>query len=264
MRARMLELDGIGWSVGKATILDHVSFAPAPGALTAMLGPNGAGKSTLLRIAAGLLAPSCGTVRWDGRPLSHMTSTQQARVRAVLSQHGEPAFPLSAGEVVEMGRYPHFDRHPGRHDREAVGRALERVGMTAFRDRAFATLSAGERQLVQMARVLAQIDAGESPGPRLLFLDEPTSALDVRHQLELLSIARGLLGENVTVIAVLHDLNLAVEFADHVVLLERGRIVHSGSTATGLPAGLLERVYGVRAHRARDEDTGREYWRFGL
>jgi iron complex transport system ATP-binding protein len=260
----MLELDGIGWTAGKATILDHVSFAPAPGAFTAVLGPNGAGKSTLLRIAAGLLTPTCGTVRWDGRPLARMTSLQQARVRAVLSQHGEPAFPLSAGEVVEMGRYPHFDRYPGRHDHEAVARALERVGMTAFRDRAFATLSAGERQLVQMARVLAQIDGGPSPGPRLLFLDEPTSALDVRHQLELLSIARSLLAENVTVVAVLHDLNLAVEFADHVVLLERGRMAHSGSTRAGLPAELLERVYGVRAHRALDAESGREYWRFGL
>lgn len=260
----MVELANIGYTVRDREILRDVSLEFAPGVLSVVLGPNGAGKSTLLRIAAGLLAPGAGEVRYGARPVGAFSASELARTRALLSQHGEPAFPLRAEEVVEMGRYPHFDRVPTRRDREAVDRALEVVEMRDRRAQSFATLSAGERQKIQMARVLAQIDADDADGDRVLFLDEPTSSLDVHHQLQLLRLARSLLAKGVTVIAVLHDLNLACEFGDRFYLLEGGRLAHDGGNAASLSEALIERVYRVSAHRVRDPQDGRDLWRFGL
>jgi len=258
----MVELRGVGYAAGGRTILGGVDVRFERARLTAILGPNGAGKSTLLRIAAGLLRPLAGEVHYDGRPLGTLDARALARRRAVLSQHAEPAFPLAAIEVVEMGRYPHYARVPGARDRDAVKRALAAVGMTERATQRFSTLSAGERQKVQMARVLAQLDAGPGASGRILFLDEPTSNLDVRHQLQLLEIARRLLAEDVTVIAVLHDLNLAGEIADQLVLLDRGRVAWRGERPAGLPIGTIEAVYGVRARAVEDPVDGRRLLRF--
>jgi iron complex transport system ATP-binding protein len=256
----MVELVDVSYAAGGRPILHGVSLAFARAQLTAVLGPNGAGKSTMLRIAAGLIRGWRGAVRYTGRPIAEIGTRSLARMRAVLGQHAEPGFPLSAEEVVEMGRYPHFERVPARRDREAVERALETVGMTDRRRQRFATLSAGERQKIQMARVLAQMDSEDREDDRVLFLDEPTASLDVHHQLALLEIARGLLARGITVIAVLHDLNLAGAYADRHVLLDGGHVVHSGSRAEGLPEHLVERVYRVRAHRV----TVAGLWQFEL
>ena len=256
----MVELRDIGYAAGGRAILGGITLCFVPETVTVLLGPNGAGKSTLLRIAAGLLRPSQGEVFYGSRPLAAFGPVELAQRRAVLSQHAEPAFPLTAEEVAEMGRYPHFRSSPSQGDRRAVARALDAVGMAGQRHQPFATLSAGERQKIQMARVLAQIDSGE-PG-RLLFLDEPTTSLDVHYQLQLLEVARGLTSRGVTVIAVLHDLNHAVEIADHLLVLEGGRLVHAAGRSEGLPEELIERVYRVRARRVVDPRDGRALWRF--
>jgi iron complex transport system ATP-binding protein len=260
----MVELRDIRFAVRASTILDGVSVVFPRARFTAVLGPNGAGKSTLVRIAAGLLAPTSGEVVFGERGLTSFRPVELARLRAVLGQNTAPAFPLLAEDVVEMGRYPHFTRVPGRRDREAVTRALESVGMSARRRQAFATLSAGERQLVQMARVIAQLDVDPTESERAVFLDEPTANLDVRHQLTLLQLARGLVARGITVVAVLHDLNLAADHADHFVVLSAGRLVHEGSREAGLPVALLERVYELRVHRLIDPGDGRVTWRFRL
>jgi iron complex transport system ATP-binding protein len=259
----MLELRDIRYSVRARTILDGVTMKFPPARLTAILGPNGAGKSTLIRIAAGLLAPTRGEVVYGGRPVASMRAPELARLRAVLTQHAEPALSLLAEEVVEMGRYPWFTRVPGTRDREAVTRALEAVGMVERRFQTFSTMSAGERQQIQMARVIAQMD-GDEAADRVVFLDEPTSSLDVRHQLTLLGLVRGLLARGITVVAVLHDLNLAADHADHFMVLEAGRIVHQGTREAGLPESLVELLYDVHAHRVVDPADGRAAWRFRL
>jgi iron complex transport system ATP-binding protein len=259
----MVELAGISFGVPGRTILHEVTVAFPRGRFSVVLGPNGAGKSTLLRIAAGLLAPQTGEVRYDGRSIARREARALARVRGVLSQHAEPAFPLSAEEVVEMGRYPHFERTPGARDRAAVERALATVGMHDRRAQRFTTLSAGERQRIQMARVLAQMDVEDAGTGRVLFLDEPTASLDVRHQLQLLDLARGLLATGVTVIAVLHDLHLAEEYGDFLLVLAEGRVAHAAERARGLPEALVEQVYRVRARRVVDPTDGRGLWRFG-
>ncbi|MCC6349247.1 MAG: ATP-binding cassette domain-containing protein [Candidatus Eisenbacteria bacterium] len=257
----MVELDRIGFDVPGRTLLHDIGVSFPAGRFSVVLGPNGAGKSTLLRIAAGLLRPRSGEVSYGGKSIARWPAGDLARVRGVLSQHAEPAFPLSAGEVVAMGRYPHYDRVPGRRDLAAIERALVTVGMADRSSQRFTTLSSGERQRIQMARVIAQMDVEGDP-PRVLFLDEPTASLDVRHQLALLDLARSLLARNVTVVAVLHDLHLAEVYGDFRVLLDAGRIVWSGTRDSGLPEELIGRVYQVRARRIVDPGDGGGLWRF--
>jgi iron complex transport system ATP-binding protein len=229
-----------------------------------VLGPNGAGKSTLLRLATGITRPRTGVVRYDGQPVSALAPEPLARRRAVLSQHVELAFALPVADVVMMGRYPHYGRAPSARDRSIVASALELVGMDHKRDQPYPTLSGGERQKVQLARVLAQIWGDEDSAHRYLFLDEPTSGLDVHYQLHILQVARGLLSPSCTVVAVLHDLNVAFEYGDYFVLLESGRVAVEAERSADIPAEVIERVFRVRARRVRGADDAGDYWRFDL
>jgi iron complex transport system ATP-binding protein len=265
-----VDLREVTFRAGGAVILESVSARFEPGKLNVVLGPNGAGKSTLLRIATGIARPTSGSVRYGAQPIAELASEPLARRRGVLSQHVELAFALAVEEVVMMGRYPHYGRVPSARDREIVGHALALVGMEDRREQPYPTLSGGERQKVHLARVLAQIwrDA-DSPraapdAHRFLFLDEPTSGLDVHYQLQILELVRGLLAPDITVIAVLHDLNVAFEFGDHFLLLERGRVAASASDSAELPSAVLERVFRVRARRLGTPGEREGYWRFEL
>ncbi|HXT14157.1 MAG TPA: ATP-binding cassette domain-containing protein [Gemmatimonadaceae bacterium] len=252
-------------------ILNDASACFRSARFNVILGPNGAGKSTLLRIATGLLHPTSGSVLYDDRPIDSFDTMELARVRAVLSQHVELAFPMRAADVVMMGRYPHYDRVATVHDRDVVARAIELVGMTDKRDQSYPTLSGGEQQKIQLARVLAQIWSDDAPGDatrgggrpgRFLFLDEPTTSLDVHYQIHLLDVARSLLDSGCTVIAILHDFNVALEYGDHFVLLDRGSVALETDDAASLPQEELERIFRVRARRI--DDGGRGFWRFSL
>jgi iron complex transport system ATP-binding protein len=224
----------------------------------------------VFRVAAGLASPSQGAVRYDGRPIESFDTMALARMRAVLSQHVELAFPLPAVDVVMMGRYPHYDRVPTTDDRDIVRRALEAVGMTEKRDQPYPTLSGGEQQKIQLARVLAQIwndnasgDAsGDARSHRYLFLDEPTSSLDVHYQIHLLDVARTLLDHDCTIVAILHDLNVALEYGQYFIMLDRGRVALDAEDASAITQDDLERIFQVRARRLDDE--GRGFWRFSL
>ena len=265
-----LSLHDVRYTVDGTVILDGVTVRFPAGRFSVILGPNGAGKSTLLRIAAGLLAPSAGEARLGGRPIRTLNPDVLARRRAVLSQHVALAFPLPVEDVVMMGRYPHFGRVPGARDHAIVREALELVGMWPRRRQAYPTLSGGERQKVQLARVLAQIwrdpsSAADGSGTgRVLFLDEPTASLDVHYQLHLLDVARGLVAPDCTVIAILHDLNVALHYGEHFVVLDDGCVAAETSDGEALSAGLLERVFDVRAHRVADPASGDALWRFTL
>jgi iron complex transport system ATP-binding protein len=265
-----VELRNVSFRAGGARILDSVSVRFEPGKLNVVLGPNGAGKSTLLRIATGLTRPSSGDVRYDGQSIAELAPEPLARRRAVLSQHVELAFSLAVADVVMMGRYPHYGRVPTGRDVDIVSRALALVGMEDKREQPYPTLSGGEQQKVHLARVLAQIwsddgDAGAMSGAqRFLFLDEPTSGLDVHYQLHILNVVRALLSPGLTVVAVLHDLNMAFEYGDHFVLLERGTVAVAADDARTIPAEVLERVFRVRARRMHDSTTTSDLWRFEL
>jgi iron complex transport system ATP-binding protein len=234
--------------------IDGVSVGVPAGRLTALLGPNGAGKSTLLQLLLGTLAPDAGEVRFRGRPLGRWPRAELARAVGVVPQGEDAAFAVTARELVEMGRYPHLGpwRRAGAADRRAVADAMARCDVAHLAGRAVHTLSGGERQRALVARALAQAVPSDAalgkPAPAgeqaaVLALDEPTAALDVRHEMQLFELLRALADGGATVLLVTHHLNLAARYADHLVLLDAGRVVAAGPPADVLTRAHLERVF---------------------
>ncbi|MDN5864051.1 MAG: ATP-binding cassette domain-containing protein [Gammaproteobacteria bacterium] len=261
----MAELQGVQYRAGDVLILDDVSVRFRTRRFNMVLGPNGAGKSSLLKIATGLVAPTTGQVLYEERPIASFGTAALARKRAVLSQQIELAFALTVENVVMMGRYPHFGRVPTARDRDIVARALELVGMTAQRDQHYPTLSGGEQQKVQLARVLAQLWNYDEPREhKFLFLDEPTAGLDIHYRIHMLDTVRELLDQDCTVVAVLHDLNTALQYGDCFFVVKGGRIVHQADRSQDITRELIEQVYDVHAHKISDPESHRELWQFTL
>jgi iron complex transport system ATP-binding protein len=261
----MVEALDVTYRAGDKLILDSVTARFQRGRFNVILGPNGAGKSSLLKIATGLLRPSHGTVTYDGKAVQDFEPGELARRRAVLSQHVELAFPLPVRDVVLMGRYPHYGRVPSTRDMDIIERALEMVGMQDRRAQPYPTLSGGEQQKVQLARVLAQIWSHDGASEhKYLFLDEPTASLDVHYQIHLLDVARELLSHDCTVVAILHDLNVAFHYGDAFFLLEEGRMAIESDDAREISTELIERVFRVRARRVADPASGDDFWRFTI
>jgi iron complex transport system ATP-binding protein len=241
----MLSLDTVRVCVGDAVLLDGVSLAVRPGEVVAVVGPNGAGKSTLLKVAAGERAPTTGRVTLDGAPLASFTPDVLAARRAVLPQHSALQFGFTASEVVALGRTPHVHHSSWKEDETAVRRALGRAGVGHLAARRYPTLSGGEQQRVHLARALAQLDAPHVNEPRYLLLDEPTASLDLAHQHAVLGTARALADAGTGVLVVLHDLNLAAQYADRLAVLRRGRLLADGPPADVLDPALVHAAFDV-------------------
>ncbi len=237
--------------------MDGASLALLPGTTTILIGPNGAGKSTLLKLLTGEIAPSGGQIRIEGEPLRAIPAWRLACQRAVMAQHARLAFPFSVYEVARLG-VDGIGRALTRERREAiVAECLASAGVFDLADRRYQTLSGGEQQRVQFARVLCQLEAGRSVAARqLLFLDEPIASLDLCHQLALLDMARSIAARGVAVLIVLHDLNLAVTYADHLVVMDRGRIIAQGAPAQTLDDALLQQVFRVDLSLSRAPAPG--------
>ena len=228
--------------IGNAKLVDGIDLTVDAGEMIAIVGPNGAGKSTLLRLISGDLRPTVGEVRLKQRALSAYPPRDLALHRAMLSQHVNVTFPFTVEEIVQMGA--------GERSRAAsqplVEAALHEVGLESFRDRQLPTLSGGEQQRAHFARVLVQLACGEAlHGPGLLLLDEPTSSLDLRHQIDLVETARLRAKNGTAVIAILHDLNLAMRFADRIVLLHRGKLAVDGDRRNAITADTIRRIFEV-------------------
>jgi iron complex transport system ATP-binding protein len=223
------------------------------GELVALVGTNGSGKTTLLRLLAGVLRPDVGVVRFDGRPLAEWRRVELARRVTVLPQQLDLPAGFRVAELVEMGRAPHAQRLFGatEDDARAVSRALADADATDLAHRYGDELSGGERQRVLVAMALAQ-------EPELLLMDEPTLHLDLSHQVAVLSTIRRLQAQRgLTVLAVLHDLNLAAAFAPRVVVLDDGGVAADGPPDEVLTPDLVQRVFGVTVDEARLEDGRR-------
>jgi heme transport system ATP-binding protein len=230
--------------IGGATLVDAVSLRITGGEMVAIAGPNGAGKSTLLRMLSGDLRASRGGIRLKQRRIVAYTPRQLASHRAMLSQHVSVSFPFTVGEIVGMGA----GDGGGAMTQSLVDAALDEVGLGDFHDRKLPTLSGGEQQRAHLARVLVQLACGEATnGPGLLLLDEPTSSLDMRHQLDLVDTARRRGRNGTAVIAILHDLNLAMRFADRIILLHRGALAADGSPSETITAQTIAAIFEVDA-----------------
>jgi iron complex transport system ATP-binding protein len=239
--------------IGAKALLDGVTLSIAAGETVALVGPNGAGKSTLLRVLSGEIRPSTGAVVLKGRPIASFRPRVLAQHRAVLSQNLTVAFPFTVADVVRMGA---GDRRGSRAD-HLVANALAEVDLAAFADRVITTLSGGEQQRAHFARVLVQLACGEAAhGPGVLLLDEPTASLDLRHQLDLVEATRRCTSRGVTVVAILHDLNLATLFARRVVVLEHGRLAADGTPRDTITDAMLEQVFRVGTAIGRVPEAG--------
>ena len=220
-----LSLRGLRGGYRDQVILDGVDLDIAPGQFTVLCGPNGSGKSTLLMTMARVLAPLGGSLLLEGRPLARIPPREMARARAILPQNPPLPEGLTVFELVARGRYPHQGRfglwRPA--DLAAVEQALQRTGMETLSAQPLAALSGGQRQRAWIAMALAQ-------DSRIILLDEPISALDLRYQTEIMELLQTLARGGKTVVAVVHDLNLALAHSDRMALLHQGRLHASGPT----------------------------------
>ncbi|WP_415918951.1 heme ABC transporter ATP-binding protein [Tateyamaria sp. SN6-1] len=247
----MITATGITARYGRKTVLSQLDFSARPGQVTAIVGPNGSGKSTLLKAITGEL-PITGDVQVEGFDIRATPAWQLAGVRAVLPQSTPMAFPFQALEVVQLGL-----SHGVSSDPTLPRRALARVGLSGYETRFCQELSGGEQQRVQLARVLCQVwEPVVYSSPRWLMLDEPVSSLDIGHQLQVMQIARDYADAGGGVIAVMHDLNLTIMFADTVVLMNAGAILADGKPDEVLTEIALSQVYNCSLRTSRIQPNG--------
>ena len=246
-----VDAQAVSFSVEAKTLLDGVDVRAERGQFLGLIGPNGAGKSTLLRALSGVLRYQEGAVALEGSDLQSMPARDVAAMLALVPQIAPYTQGFTAFELVVMGRYPHLGRFQveGEADDRIAREAMRRTETEQFAERTLDTLSGGERQRVFLARALAQ-------QPRVLLLDEPTSNLDILHQLKILGLVRTLVDDGLTVIAAIHDLNLAARYCDRLVLLSEGRVVTEGTPEEVLAPETIEFTFGVRSAVHRDPATG--------
>ncbi|MFC5598595.1 heme ABC transporter ATP-binding protein [Deinococcus cellulosilyticus] len=238
----VLQVSDLNFTVQGQDLLKNLTLSLKAGKLLVVLGCNGAGKSTLLKHIAGEFG-NLRNVELFGLPLPQHPARPLARKRAVLPQSTPMTFGYEVQDVVMLGRIPHQQKQRETSgDRQIVLDCLRKVGLAGYEHRNCLTLSGGELQRVHLARVLAQL-AGTA-GEKVLLLDEPTSSLDLSHQHQTLQIARDLCASGVGVMAVLHDLNLASQYADQIVLMKQGCILAQGSPADVLRPEVLFEAYG--------------------
>ena len=241
----MLQATDIACSIDRKPILRDCSLALTPGRFTAVVGPNGAGKSTLLRILSGEDRPTRGQVQLNRQPIAAYDSRALSRLRAVLPQHTTVNFPFTVEQVIEIGRYAHRSRVV--ENERIISEVMQRTGLDRFSGRVYQTLSGGEQQRVQMARVMAQLWDDAYQGPKstskYLLLDEPTSSLDLAQQQVLLGLAKDLCQRSLGVLAILHDLNLAIQYADDILFLKDGRPVAYGPREAVVTQEIIEETF---------------------
>jgi iron complex transport system ATP-binding protein len=246
-----LEAQNLTLAYDDTTVLEHLSVTIPEGCITALVGPNGCGKSTLLRGLSRLLKPKGGSVLLGGKAISTLPTKTLAKELGILPQSPVAPEGLTVRELVAQGRYPHqaWFQQWALEDEKAVTNALEITGMTALAERPVDALSGGQRQRAWIAMTLAQ-------ETRWLLLDEPTTFLDLSHQLEVLMLLQRLEREGRTVVMVVHDLNHATRYAQHIIAMKAGRVVATGSPQSVITNELLREVFNVEADIILDPRTG--------
>lgn len=238
---------------GDSTIINSLDVEIPDGKVTSIIGPNGCGKSTLLKALSRLLSVKAGQINLDGENIHAQSTKEIAKKIAILPQSPEVADGLTVGELVSYGRFPHqkgFGRLSA-EDKEEIQWAMKVTGTYEFRERSINDLSGGQRQRVWIAMALAQ-------RTDIIFLDEPTTYLDICHQLEILELVQKLNREQgTTIVMVLHDINQAIRFSDHLITMKDGEILANGATEEVLTQDILERVFNIEVVLSEDPRTGK-------
>lgn len=256
----MLKADNVSFTIEGQKLVDNISLEFKPGTFNVIMGQNGAGKSTFLRLLAGSSRVTEGEVTLFGKNVKSYKEIDLARMRAVLSQHYEISFPVTVHDIVLMGRYPHFKSEPGTIDMRIIDESLDLMGISGLKDRNYDTLSGGEAQKVQMARVLSQIRQNGDKENKILFLDEPVSQLDIHYQYFMLQAAKKLTAENVLVIAVLHDLNLALNYADNIIFLKKGKLVKEFASVGEIDSEIIREVFDIEMESIKNPFSQKPYF----
>jgi iron complex transport system ATP-binding protein len=250
-----LEARGISYSYGERQVLREVSLSVRPGLFTAIIGPNGSGKTTIFKNLLRLLSPQKGSVLLDGREIQEFSRREYARAAGSVPQNPALDYEYTVEELVLMGRYPHLGRlqRLSSRDREIAREAMRRADVLNLRHQRITRLSGGEAQRVVIARALTQ-------EPRILALDEPTNHLDIRHQTAILGLLKELCRDReIAVVAILHDLNFALSYADMVLLLHEGAVYSSGPPMEVLTPRAIEAVYGIEATITENPFNGKPH-----
>lgn len=243
----VIQIEKLRFTYTEEEILHNLSVVINRGDRCFILGPNGSGKTTLLHCMSGLLSPQQGTILIEGKDISLLTRRERARAISLVAQEPPTSFPYSVIDMVVMGRTPHlniFDR-PTPKDYDIAWETLEYLGIGRLGNRTYTRLSGGEKQMVRLARALTQ-------GSSILLLDEPTAHLDIKNTYSILNSIRQFAEEqNLTVVATVHDPNLAIDYAKSVVMIDRGSILQSGPLEKVMTAENLSKLYqcSLRTHR---------------
>ena len=237
------KVDNLSLHMSGFNILRGVNVTIDAAQITAIVGPNGAGKSSFIKVLSGEIPPTSGEVTLNDKILSEWNLEDRAKVLSVLPQHSSLNFPFNASEVVALGRIPH--RSGQVRDGLIVKEALSLVDASYLERRFFTQMSGGEKQRVQLARVLAQIWEPDGEKNQILVLDEPTSALDLSHQILTLKIVSDMAKRGVGIVMVIHDLNLAARCADNIIVFDKGSIIEKGCPDKVLTRELISAVFGI-------------------
>ena len=249
----MLQVEGLTLTAGGRTVVETVEFALAAGEHLAVIGPNGAGKSTLIHALIGDSVPAVGSIRLAGRALADWPVRERACRVALLPQASALNFPFTVAEVVRLGRGPHASGTVA--DRDIVTETLAACDIAHLRDRPYTRLSGGEKQRVQLARVMGQIWRAEDAGDRLLLLDEPVAALDLGHQRLVMRQVAALADQGVAVVSVLHDISLAARYADRMLALRDGQTIAAGTPAEVVTAERMQCLFDTETRVITHPDT---------
>jgi len=248
----MFSVESVCYEVNKRYLLKDISFTMRHGEMIAVLGANGAGKSTLMRLLCGEKQPASGKIILDGKEPGQYNQRELALKRAMLQQQNTVSLPFTVREVVMMGRYGKFGSTPLARDQQAVEETMNVCGLSRLADRSMLTLSGGEQQRVHFARVLAQLWDSQNP---LLLLDEPISCMDVQYQHQTLAIAAALAKRGFMVITVLHDINLAAQYASRIMILKDGRKWWDGRPAEVLTSSHIFTAFSINCRVYTDYES---------
>lgn len=251
----MLQLNDVCYKAGSRFLVKDVTLNFTPGHLHLILGPNGAGKSTLIKLISGQLKPASGNISWNNNDIRNYSIAQLARIRALLSQNIDLSFPLAVKEVVMMGRYPHFSNEPREKDEIACNEAMALFDLLGLEERSYTTLSGGEKQRVQFARIVCQLWYAASDERAYLLLDEPLTFLDIHYQHKFMEQIKAFAREHsVVTVAIIHDPNIACKYGDTVTLLDNGAVVASGIPEEVFTIENITNIYKITPRIIRDNE----------